>query len=139
MVKMGLTTLPETWDVKTGTIYGLNHFAMGQLIEWHFAYVAGIRQQPESVGWRKILIAPQPGDLAGASADFDSPSGKISVRWSATDGKFELAATVPPNTEATAMLPDGSRHALRPGLNSLSCPHNSGTAQERAGQELKIN
>ena len=139
MVKMGLTTLPETWDVKTGTIYGLNHFAMGQLIEWHFAYVAGIRQQPESVGWRKILIAPQPGDLAGASADFDSPSGKISVRWSATDGKFELAVTVPPNTEATAMLPDGSRHALHPGPNSLSCPHNSGTAQERAGQELKIN
>jgi alpha-L-rhamnosidase len=125
MVKIGLTTLPETWDAKRGTIYGLNHFAFGHLIEWHFAYIAGIRQQPDGIGWKKILIAPQPGSLKSASADFDSPSGKIAVKWSVADGKFELTASVPEGVEATAILPDGSRHILVAGGNRLSCPFKS--------------
>ena len=122
MVKIGLTTLPETWDAKRGTIYGLNHFAFGHLIEWHFAYIAGIRQQPDGIGWKKILIAPQPGNLKSASADFNSPSGKISVRWTAAEGKFQLTATVPDGVAATAILPDGSRYNLVAGPNTLSCP-----------------
>jgi alpha-L-rhamnosidase len=121
MVKMGLTTLPETWDATRGTIYGLNHFAFGHLVEWHFAYIAGIRQQPGGIGWKKILIAPQPGGLKSASTDFDSPSGKISVKWSVKAGLFELTAAVPENVEATAILPDGSRHGLVAGTNVLSC------------------
>jgi alpha-L-rhamnosidase len=122
MVKTGLTTLPETWDARRGTIYGLNHFAFGHLVEWHFAYIAGIRQAPASFGWKRILIAPQPGNLKSASADFNSPAGQISVKWSAAAGRFELKATVPEGVEATAILPDGSGHALVAGPNALSCP-----------------
>jgi hypothetical protein len=121
MVKMGLTTLPETWDVKTGTIYGLNHFAFGHLVEWHYAYVAGIRQQPGSVGWRKIFIAPQPGNLKSAAAAFESPNGKISVAWAVAEGVFRLQASVPPNIQAMAIMPDGTRHGLHAGANDLSC------------------
>lgn len=122
MVKTGLTTLPETWDARRGTIYGLNHFALGHLIEWHFAYVAGIRQQPGGIGWRKILIAPQPGDLKSAAVDFDSPAGRIAVRWTADGGEFRMTATVPENIEAIAVLPDGSRRALAAGPNTLVGP-----------------
>ena len=120
MVNMGLTTLPETWDAKTGTINGLNHFAFGHLVEWHFAYVAGIRQQPGSVGWRDVLIAPQPGSLASAEANFESPAGRISVAWRVSDGKFRIRATVPPDVRATALLPDGTSYPLHVGLNQLS-------------------
>ena len=46
MVKQGLTTLPESWDAKPGTGNSMNHYMLGHLVEWHYAYVAGIRQQP---------------------------------------------------------------------------------------------
>ncbi len=139
MVKMGLTTLPETWDAKRGTIYGLNHFALGHLIEWHFAYVAGIRQQPGGVSWKKILIAPQPGDLKSAEAEFASPAGKISVKWIVTDGKFELTVTVPENVEAMAILPDGSRHILGAGANSLACPEMSSGPRKNVPQRGRLH
>jgi len=121
MVKMGLTTLPESWDAKPGTGNSMNHFMLGQLMEWQFAYVAGIRQQPGSVGWHKILIAPQPGDMKKASVAFDSPAGKIVVNWTCTEKEFHLSATVPPKVEAMAILPDSTHHALRAGMNSLVC------------------
>ena len=121
MVNMGLTTLPESWEAKPGTGNSMNHFMLGQLLEWQFAYVAGIRQQPGSVGWRKILIAPQPGDMKAASASFDSPAGPITVKWTRMKKEFHLLATVPPGVEAMAILPDSTHHALRAGRNSLVC------------------
>jgi len=121
MVKSGLTTLPESWDAKPGTGNSLNHFMLGQLMEWHFAYVAGIRQQPESVGWRKVLIAPQPVTLERAEASFDSPSGRIVSEWRRGSGEFELTVEIPVGVEAVAVLPDGTRHELAAGRTSLRC------------------
>ena len=63
LVDQGFTTLPESWDAVPGSAHSLNHLMFGHLVEWHYAYVAGIRQQPGSVGWRKVLIAPDPGPL----------------------------------------------------------------------------
>ncbi len=120
MVHLGLTTLPESWEAKPGTGNSMNHFMLGQLMEWHFAYVAGIRQEPESIGWRKILIAPQPGPVKSASADFESPGGKIAVRWTQDHGTFQLTANVPDGMEASALMPDGSRHMLKAGENNLT-------------------
>jgi len=119
MVKNGLTTLPETWDARRGTIYGLNHFALGHLVEWHFAYVAGIRQEDGGIGWRKVLIAPQPGSLRSAAATFDGPTGRISARWRIEGREFRLTAEVPEGVQATAVLPDGSKLGLKPGINEL--------------------
>lgn len=130
MVRTGLTTLPESWDARRGTGDSLNHFMLGQLVEWHFAYVAGIRQQPGSVGWTNVLIAPQPPPLSDASpnaihkaaAAFDSPRGRIESRWEIDDasGKFRLTCTIPAGVEALAALPDGTRHALATGTSTLS-------------------
>jgi hypothetical protein len=120
MVRSGLTSLPESWDAKPGTGNSLNHFMLGHLVEWQYAYVAGIRRQPGSIGWDKPLIAPQPGPLTSASATFDSPRGPISSQWSRRDGQFELTVSVP--VPAVAILPDGTRHALSPGKTTLRCP-----------------
>ncbi len=73
LVDQGFTTLPESWDAVPGSAHSLNHLMFGHLVEWHYAYVAGIRQQPGSVGWRKVLIAPDPGPLDSAEASFASP------------------------------------------------------------------
>ncbi|HTY11720.1 MAG TPA: family 78 glycoside hydrolase catalytic domain [Bacteroidota bacterium] len=120
MVREGLTTLPESWSAVRGTGSSMNHFMLGQLMEWHYAYVAGIRQQPGSVGWRKILIAPEPGNMQSASAEFKSPQGRISVHWNQESGKFFLTAIIPAGVEAAALLPDGSTKQLSSGENKLT-------------------
>jgi alpha-L-rhamnosidase len=99
----------------------MNHFMLGQLMEWHFAYVAGIRQKAGSVGWKRVLIAPQPGPLKKAEASFDSPSGRITSRWRQSSGRFELHVDIPKEIEAEAVLPDGTRHQLRAGPGTLRC------------------
>ena len=120
MVKQGFTSLPESWDAQPGTGNSMNHFMLGHLMEWHYAYVAGIRQQPGSVGWKKVLIAPTPGELKSASATFHSPSGTIKVHWKQTKENFSITVTIPKGMEATALLPDGTRQALKPGTKTLN-------------------
>ena len=119
MVRQGLTTLPESWDAKPGTGNSMNHFMLGHLMEWHFAYVAGIRQQSGGFGWRRVLIAPIPGPLASAEGAFDSPAGMIRVRWERKGDDFRLRATVPEGIEATAVMPGGNPQALAPGTTEL--------------------
>lgn len=121
MVNQGLTTLPESWDARPGTGNSMNHFMLGHLMEWHYAYVAGIRQQPGRIGWKRILIAPDPGPLDHAEASFNSPAGRIVSRWQRQGEAFELLTEVPTGVEAIALLPDGSRHALRAGSTTLTC------------------
>lgn len=102
---------------------------LGHLVEWHFAYVAGIRQQPGSAGWKKILIAPQPppksdnspNAIRSAKAVFDSPGWRIASNWEIDDanGEFRLTCTIPGGVEAMGILPDESRHALSAGTTVL--------------------
>ena len=112
MVNSGLTTLPESWDGKPGTGNSMNHLMLGHLMEWHFAYVAGLRQAEGDVGWKNIIIEPSPGPLGHAEANFTSPQGIIRVNWSAssfTDGSsFNLTVTIPEGCTATVKLPSGS-------------------------------
>ncbi len=119
MVRQGFTTLPESWDAKPGTGNSMNHFMLGHLMEWHFAYVAGIRQQPGGVGWRRVLIAPNPGPLTSAEASFNSPAGRVGVKWVREGDRFTLTATVPEGIEAVALLPGGERQALKSGATTL--------------------
>lgn len=119
MVRQGLTTLPESWDARPGTGNSMNHFMLGHLMEWQFAYVAGIRQQPGDIGWHRILIAPNPGPLDSASASFNAPSGMIKVHWLKKDNRFEMSVTIPTGVEAQAVMPNGEKRALREGTVEL--------------------
>jgi hypothetical protein len=121
MVRQGFTTLPESWDARPGTPNSMNHFMLGHLMEWHFAYVAGIRQALGSVGWHRVLIAPNPGLLDSASASFDSPSGKIDVSWKQVHGKFAMQVNTPAGMAAEAILPNGERRTLQSGHVVLQC------------------
>jgi len=119
MVKQGLTTLPESWDAKPGTGNSMNHFMLGHLNEWHYAYVAGIRQQPGSIGWKHVLIAPEPGPLDSVNATFNSPAGPIAVRWQQHAKAFTMTVSIPGGMDAVAVLPNGERHTLTEGTTTL--------------------
>lgn len=55
-LKFGATSLTELWDPNDGASW--NHFMMGQIEEWFYASLAGIRPQPNG----KVIIDPRPVD-----------------------------------------------------------------------------
>jgi hypothetical protein len=122
ILKKGLTSMPETWDAMMDGYQSLNHCMLGHVIEWYYGYVAGIRQQPGTVGWKNILIAPCPGQLTSAKATLLVPAGRITSNWRLQNGKFELEVEIPEGINATAILPSGATEPLRPGPRTLTEP-----------------
>jgi Alpha-L-rhamnosidase N-terminal domain./Bacterial alpha-L-rhamnosidase. len=115
-LKFGATTLTEQWDPRQGSSW--NHFMMGQIDEWFFNSLAGIRpyipslpqsagngKEPER-GYRKFLIAPKPaGDLEYVKASCETLYGTVAVDWTRRNGRFTLNISVPVNTTAVVCLP----------------------------------
>ena len=90
-------------------------------MEWYYGYVAGIRQQPGGVGWKRVLIAPEPGPLTEATASFISPAGRIGSHWSVKGDKFHLDADIPPGVTAQLIGPNGTRKDVGAGRHILEC------------------
>ncbi|WP_390597998.1 glycoside hydrolase family 78 protein [Bacteroides sp. f07] len=113
-LKFGATTLTEQWNPRQGSSW--NHFMMGQIDEWFFNSLAGIRpnaasgfgnQQNDSrQGYQKFVIAPKPvGDLKFVNSSYETLYGTIVVDWIRKDGTFTLNISVPVNTTAVVYLP----------------------------------
>lgn len=120
ILKKGLTSLPETWDAMMDGSQSLNHCMLGHVIEWYYGYVGGIRQQPDSVGWQRILVAPNPGALANAEATLQTPVGRVVSRWRNDDGMFRLETEIPKGVQAIAILPSGNQKPLSGGKQTLT-------------------
>jgi alpha-L-rhamnosidase len=113
-LKMGATSLTEAWDARRGS--SQNHFMLGQIQEWFYHDLAGIRSDPAGPGFKKILIAPQPvGDLTWVKAGYDSIRGKIVSDWKRDGEKFTLRVRIPANTTATIFLPAKSTDGILAG------------------------
>ena len=104
-IQFGATTLTEQWDPRNGNSW--NHFMMGQIEEWFYKTLAGIRSENKNEeGFRHIVIAPQPvGDLTFVKAAYETPYGKISVDWEIEEELFILTVDIPVNCTATVFLP----------------------------------
>ena len=115
-LKFGATTLTEQWDPRQGSSW--NHFMMGQIDEWFFNSLVGIRpyaastlenqQNKSKQGYQKFIIAPQPvGDLKFVKSSYETLYGTIVVDWARQNGTFTLNVSVPVNTTAVVYLPGG--------------------------------
>ena len=103
MLKLGFKTLSERWD-KPGS--SMNHCMFGHIQEWFQNSIVGIRQSPDSIGFKHLLLKPEPvGDLTSASGYYDSIHGRIESRWRIEDDRFHWRITVPPNTTAEVHVP----------------------------------
>ncbi len=122
ILRKGLTSLPETWDAMMDGTQSLNHCMLGHVMEWYYGYVGGIRQPAGSIGWQRVLIAPNPGTLTSAEASLQTPRGRVTSHWRKDGPKFHLEANIPPGVEAEALLPSGKRCQLSSGLNILEEP-----------------
>lgn len=123
-VEHGTTTIWESWgaigeDGKPKRI-SFNHYAFGCVSDFMQRYLIGIdKQQP---GYQRILIRPQPDEtLTWAQGSYQSVYGRIESKWSREPGSFCLEVTIPCNTKAEVVLPDGAVHHVGSGTHSFQC------------------
>lgn len=102
----GATTLWEGW--KKGA--SLNHIMFGDVSAWAYQWLAGIQQEPDSTGFDRLLLQPNPvPGLSSLDASYEAPRGRISVQWTVEEKQFHLALEVPCGATARLVLPAGSR------------------------------
>ncbi|MGH9618369.1 MAG: family 78 glycoside hydrolase catalytic domain, partial [Bryobacteraceae bacterium] len=129
MIRKGATTMWERWNGDTGNpaMNSFNHYAFGAVGQWLYRSLAGIRSNPATPGFKRIVIDPHPETrLAHVSAEYDSLYGPISSAWTlGADGKLTLNVTIPANTTATIHVPaartshvTASEGAIYSGINS---------------------
>lgn len=110
----GATTVWERWNSKIGEhinceqMNSFNHYSLGSVGEWLYAYCCGIRYKEP--GFRCILIEPVVTDtLSFAEAEYRSIYGKISVKWERqADHQYRIEVQIPHNTTAEVVL--GKEH-----------------------------
>lgn len=130
ILKKGLTTLPESWDARSIGSNSLNHAMLGHVIEWFYGYIGGIRQVPGSVGWAKILLSPNLGNLSFANVQFKSPKGLIESSWKVKGQGFEWDVLIPAGTTAECIFPVGTRDFQ---VDGRPVPGTNGPIQLNAG------
>ncbi len=105
-INQGATALPESWNASRGASH--NHFMLGQVIEWFYHDLAGIRPDASAPGFKRFIVAPQlVSELTWVEGSYDSIHGKISVRWerAKAGAPLTLKLVVPTNTTAVVYLP----------------------------------
>lgn len=104
--KNGATTFREYW----GTSRSHSHPMFGSVVCYLFEYILGIRQKPDSYGYRRILI--DPCGVVSARGSLPTPQGTVSVNYENTNGGPHLQLSLPSHVEAEVILPSGGRKTL---------------------------
>ena len=97
-IKYNATTVWERWDGWTKEkgfqdpgMNSFNHYSLGSVGRWMFQSVAGIDTDEENVGFKKIIIRPNPGEgLTFVDSSYDSIHGLIESSWNTTKDQFLL-------------------------------------------------
>jgi alpha-L-rhamnosidase len=131
IVDMGATALPERLDGRHPTLginphlmNALNHLGFTKVQEWIFGSVAGIRPDLAQPGYKHFFIAPKiGGGLTKMEAGYESVRGRIESAYEIKDGLVHLRVTIPPNTTATVILPNGKTEQVESGRHQFSVTH----------------
>ncbi len=103
-LKKGATSLTESWAALE-TVSN-NHLMLGHLMEWFYSGLAGIRQDENSVAFKKIILKPEPVEgITFTKADYQSPYGRIKCEWRKNKDRLTVDVTIPVNTTAKVFLP----------------------------------
>lgn len=109
MIKKGATTIWELWNGDTAdpAMNSANHvMLLGDLIIWYYEDLAGIKNYPESVAYKKLLMEPKfPIGLSHVKASYKSVYGEIKSEWTKENDAFSWDITIPGNTSAIVKLP----------------------------------
>jgi alpha-L-rhamnosidase len=95
-----------------------NHYSLGSVGQWLYEHVAGIRAA--TPGYGHVVIAPEPGGLEWARAEYRSVRGPISSAWRRQGETLTLEVEIPPNVTATVIVPGGEPVEVGAGRHSFS-------------------
>jgi len=111
MIDVGSTMTLEAWDVRFKNNLTWNHAWGSAPANIISRFVLGVR--PLEPGYRKILVAPQPGTLQWATGKVPTPLGPVLVNVQNGDS-FRLEVTIPAGATARLGLPrrDGAQVIL---------------------------
>jgi len=130
-VTQNATTIWERWDSwseKDGFgdvgMNSFNHYAYGAAAAWIYQCAAGIKPLWEAPGFRKFILAPQPGgSLEHLSVEFASPAGLIKSAWQRKENQITYRFTVPAGSSAELRLPEAAgTEVLTPGDHTFTFP-----------------
>lgn len=136
MIDHGATTVWELWDSdkKGPDMNSRNHFCMGTMAQWLYEDVVGMRPDPASPGFRRVLLSPRPvGDLTFAEFTYQSPQGPIETRWEIDAEELIYEVTLPANVEARLSLP-----SIDPGATATEGAPASAVRQEGAAANTVV-
>ncbi|GAB4403485.1 MAG: family 78 glycoside hydrolase catalytic domain [Bacteroidia bacterium] len=102
MIGQGATTLWEQWDAdqRGPHLNSRNHFALGAVGEWLYAYVAGIRPDDSLPGFKRFWFAPSLPVTDSGYANYETPYGQLSTSWRRVGAVCIYYLRVPPNSQA---------------------------------------
>ncbi len=101
-IEKGSTTLWETWQGDASH----SHPMYGSVCRWFYEDLAGIRPDPTSPGFKRIIFKPHPVvGLDWVKAAHRSLYGKIESAWQIDNDSFKLNVSVPVNCTAIVYLP----------------------------------
>ena len=116
-VKNGATTVWESWEGCNGStgVSSLNHYSKGAVASWLIEGICGIH-----VDGQHITIKPQVSPLMQyAKASYTAPAGLVRTQWRYIGEKVEYTITIPANTKAVFVQPDGAEKVLQVGENTF--------------------
>ncbi|MCD8023605.1 MAG: glycoside hydrolase family 78 protein, partial [Lachnospiraceae bacterium] len=111
----GATTMAENADAirEAGARHdsSLNHNAFGGVGDSLYRRILGI--QNAGIGYDEIRICPEyTCPFTWAEGSYHSIHGEIQVRWEKTESGIVISGSIPANTEAELVMPDGSSRKL---------------------------
>ena len=108
MPKMNANTIWESWEgtQAQGGIASLDHYSKGAVLEWVVSEMCGIQVSGEN----EFTIAPKAGGhFTFAKCEYQSVYGKVKSDWRRENGKTVYMISVPANTTAKVVLPNGEK------------------------------
>lgn len=117
ILNRGQTVMKEDWKgglVQMPTL-------QGPIGAWYYGSLAGIRPNPESGGFQRMLLKPETtGGLTWVKAHHDTLLGRVRSEWRRGGGRFTWDVEIPANTSATVVLPASDPQQCREGGRALS-------------------
>jgi len=116
MVENGATTIWELWNGNTAdpAMNSQNHvMLLGDLLIWYYENMAGIKSNPETPGFKQILMKPDfNAGLTYVNASYESIYGTIKSDWKKSKSKLDWKITIPANSSALVYLPASEASAV---------------------------
>lgn len=124
MIKSGATTIWERWENEIGSsMNSHNQPMLCACTSWLYKALGGIRLEGHPDGLNTVVISPAfPEELDCAQASYLSFKGVISTKWQRIKGEIQLSLSIPWNTSALLILPQGCQPHIKPVFSGPSGP-----------------